>query len=279
MITTITTFIDNVAGVPGSVGEHGFAAWITRGDTQILFDTGAGMALPINIEALKKNAQALRLIVLSHGHWDHTGGIKRVLELRDSTDILAHPEVFRERFSSRNKGDSGTYRRVGIPFSREELEAAGASFLLRRDYHEFADGMFFSGEIPRPQGWKTSDVNLLIQENGRYQPDTIPDDASLLIETDSGPVILLGCAHSGLDTILDYFAEKSGHTAFHAVIGGTHLIMADDQRIQAIIRVLEHYRVKLIATTHCTGFPAASALYRHFHDQFRYGHVGIEYHF
>ena len=261
------------------MGEHGFAVWITRGDTQILFDTGAGNALPINLEALKKNARALRLLVLSHGHYDHTGGIKRVLECRDSTDILAHPEVFRERFSSRNTGDSGTYRRVGIPFSREELEAEGARFLLHRDYHEFADGMFFSGEIPRPRDWKTSDENLLIQENGRYQPDTIPDDASLLIETDSGPVVVLGCAHSGLDTILDHLAEQSGHTAFHAVIGGTHLVMADDQRIQTIIRALEKYRVKFIATTHCTGFPAASAFYRHFKDRFRFGQVGAEYHF
>ena len=279
MKTTITILIDNTAGGAGTVGEHGFSVWISRHDTQVLFDTGAGQALDINLKALKKDIQDPDLVVLSHGHYDHTGGLKRVVEPRNQTDILAHPDVFQERFSARNAAGPESYRQAGMPFSRKELEADGARFTLTREYHEFAPGMFFSGEVPRPRGREVSDNNLLVRNSGGFRPDALPDDASLLIETDSGPVVLFGCAHAGPDVILDHLSEKSGHGSFHAVIGGTHLMRAKEHRIRSVIRCLEKYRVQTITPTHCTGFPAAAAFYQHFREGFRFGQVGLEFEF
>jgi 7,8-dihydropterin-6-yl-methyl-4-(beta-D-ribofuranosyl)aminobenzene 5'-phosphate synthase len=159
------------------------------------------------------------------------------------------------------------------------MEQAGARFLLKRKYHEVAPGLWFSGEIPRPPGWQSSDHRLVIKRNEEDIPDPIVDDISLLLETDSGPVVLLGCAHAGTDTILDYLSEKSGYTSFHAVIGGTHLIRSNDQQIDKIITILEKYQVQKIVATHCTGFPAMAKMYYHFGDRFEVAQVGSVFRF
>jgi 7,8-dihydropterin-6-yl-methyl-4-(beta-D-ribofuranosyl)aminobenzene 5'-phosphate synthase len=279
MQATITILVDNTAGGRGTVAEHGFAAWISREEDQTLFDTGAGKALSINAKNMQKDFRALHRLILSHGHWDHTGGLKDVLNVRDTTDIIAHPGIFEERFAVTKHNGKTEYRSVGIPFSREELEQVGASFLLRREYHEVSPGIWFSGEIPRSQGWQSSDRKLVIKRDEKYVLDPFVDDISLLIETDIGPVVLLGCAHAGTETILNYLSEKSGYTSFYAVIGGTHLMRSNDQHIDRIIEIFEKYQVQKIVTTHCTGFPAMAKMYSHFKDRFEVAHVGSVFRF
>lgn len=274
MKTTITILVDNIAGTRGTIGEHGFSAWIARGEHQVLFDTGAGNALQMNARCLKKSLDEFQLLLLSHGHWDHTGGLKQVAELRETTEIIAHPRIFDERFSARKRGEELVYHDVGIPFSQEELERQGAHFSLTRKFHEFLPGMYFSGEIPRPPGWQSSDETLCIRRHDQYLPDPILDDASLLLETDSGPVVLLGCAHAGTEIILEYLSAQSGHTSFHAVIGGMHLLHADEERIQTVLDTFEKYQIRKIAATHCTGFPASVKFYQHVQDRFQITQVG-----
>ncbi len=277
METTITILVDNTAGGRGTVAEHGFAVWISRGDEQTLFDTGAGKALSINAKSMEKDFRDIRRVILSHGHWDHTGGLKDVLDIRGTTEIIAHPGIFEERFVARTRNGKTEYRAVGIPFSREELEQAGARFLLTREYHEFSPGMWFSGEIPRPQGWQSSDPRLVIKHDEEYILDPFVDDVSLLLETESGSVVILGCAHAGTDTILEYLSNKSGYTSFYAVIGGTHLMRSNEQQVNRIIGIFEKYQVQKVVTTHCTGFSAMARMYYHFGDRFKVAHVGAKF--
>jgi 7,8-dihydropterin-6-yl-methyl-4-(beta-D-ribofuranosyl)aminobenzene 5'-phosphate synthase len=280
METTITILVDNTAGGRrGTIAEHGLSVWISQGEEHTLFDTGAGKALPINIECMKKNLQNIHRVILSHGHWDHTGGLKEVLGTRDTIDVLAHPGIFEERFAVRKQNGKTKYYPASIPFSQKELEQAGAHFLLKREYHEVSPGLWFSGEIPRPQGWQSSDHRLVIKRNKEDIPDPLVDDISLLLETDSGPVVLLGCAHAGTDIILDYLSDKSGYSSFYAVIGGTHLMRSNDQQIDTIITILEKYQVQKIVATHCTGFPAMAKMYYHFGDRFEVAHVGSVFRF
>lgn len=279
MKTKITIMVDNTAGGRGTVGEHGFSAWIERGNEQILFDTGAGNALLTNTKSLKKSLPDIRFLVLSHGHWDHTGGLYQVLAEREQTKIIAHPRIFDERFSYRPQENDPTYRPAGIPFIQEELEQAGAHFHLTTEFYEFLNGLYFSGEIVRPEGWQSADSSLFIKPENNYVLDSVQDDISLLIETDSGPVIVFGCAHAGADTILDHFSTKSGYTSFYAVIGGTHLMRANESRIQAVLETFEKYHVQKIVTTHCTGFPAMAAFYQHFQERFYVSQVGRVFEF
>lgn len=278
METHITILVDNTAGgLRGTVAEHGFAAWISQNGGQTLFDTGAGQALPLNARCLNKDFQQLERVILSHGHWDHTGGLPTVLAARETTEIIAHPGIFLERFSKRSRSAASPYREVGIPFTRTELEQAGAQFILHTAFTKVAPGLWFSGEIPRPTGWQTSDPGLVLKQEGAEVTDPMADDASLLFETLSGPVVLLGCAHAGVETILPYLAKQSGHSAFHAVIGGTHLMHADAARIDTVIAVFERYQVQQIVATHCTGFPTMARFYQHFGRRFQLSRVGMEF--
>ncbi|MBD3307542.1 MBL fold metallo-hydrolase [candidate division KSB3 bacterium] len=279
MKTTLTIMVENTAGKRGTVGEHGFAAWIERGTDQTLFDTGAGNALLINTTSLQKDLRALNRVVLSHGHWDHTGGLVQLLEHRPQIEIIAHPGIFDERFSARQQGSQTRYHDASIPFTRETLEQAGARFHLTREYQAIAPGMYFSGEISRGPAWQPSDTGLVFKQDDADVLDPIMDDASLLLETDSGPVVVFGCAHAGADTILAHLAQKSGYQSFYAVIGGTHLMRATPARIDAVIDAFEHYQVQRVFTTHCTGFPAMARFAQHFQQRFVPAKVGDVFEF
>ena len=279
MKTTLIVLVDNCARQRGTAAEHGFAVWITHGDEHILFDTGGGMTLATNLQVLKKDVRDLRQVILSHGHWDHTGGLKTILNDRESTEILAHPGIFAERYSIKKRETTPHYAAASIPFSRQELEQAGSRFHLTRDFTEVGSGIWFSGEIPRPQGWITSDPGLVLRWDNRYIPDHILDDVSLVLDTDKGPVVLFGCAHAGADTILEYLAARTGYNAFHAVIGGMHLSKADEQRIDQIIACLEKFQVQQVVATHCTGFQAMARFYHHFGERFVFSTVGSIFRF
>lgn len=274
MKTMLTIVVDNCAQQRGTMAEHGFAVWITRGEEHTLFDTGGGMTLATNLRALNKDVRDLRRVILSHGHWDHTGGLKVVLNDRGSTDILAHPGIFTERYSIKKREATPQYVDASLPFSRQELEQAGACFQLSREFTEINPGLWFSGEIPRHQGWTTSDPSLVLSQDDRYIPDHILDDVSLVLDTEKGTVALFGCAHAGADTILDCLADRTGHNTFYAVIGGMHLSKADEQRVDQIIACLEKYQVQQVVATHCTGFQAMAALYQHFRERFVFSSVG-----
>ena len=279
MKTTLTVLVDNCAGQRGTIAEPGFAVWITRGDEHTLFDTGGGLTLANNLKVLKKDVRDLQRVILSHGHWDHSGGLKIVLNERESTDILAHPGIFDERFSIKKREATTHYAAASIPFSRQELEQAGARFHLTDEFTEISTGIWFSGEIPRPQGWKTSDPGLVFRQDDHDLPDHILDDVSLVFDTDKGPVALFGCAHAGADTILEYLADKTGYKAFYAVIGGMHLSKADEQRVDQIIACLEKFQVQQVAATHCTGFQAMARISQHFREHFVFSTVGTVFRF
>ncbi len=134
---------------------------------------------------------------MSHGHYDHTGGLMQVLKLTGPVNVHAHPAIFTERFAAIKKGDEKTYRSAGIPVKQAGLEALGARFVFNTAFTEIETGIYLTGEVPRITVFEKNDRRLVIQKDGRYVQDTIPDDQSLVIESGRGLAVILGCAHSG----------------------------------------------------------------------------------
>jgi 7,8-dihydropterin-6-yl-methyl-4-(beta-D-ribofuranosyl)aminobenzene 5'-phosphate synthase len=259
--TTVTVLCENTAGVPVKIiGEHGLSILIERGEDRLLFDTGQGMSLLPNASRLGKELSGVNHVALSHGHFDHTGGLADFLDATPHATVFAHPDVFIERFAQFESPAGKQTLSVGIPFSREDLERKGAQFDLSPALREIAPGITFTGEIPRPEGWKTWDDRLVIRAGDDYVSDPFLDDASLVLETDKGPVLVLGCAHAGLHPIVEHIREKTGIDRFHAVLGGTHLGAGKREDWEQALELLEECGVEKIATSHCTGFHAASFL-------------------
>ncbi|MBI9090228.1 MAG: MBL fold metallo-hydrolase [Desulfobacterium sp.] len=274
--TRITILCENTAGgVRGITGEHGFAALIEKGDTKILLDTGQGMTLKPNADALGIDLESIDTIVLSHGHFDHTGGLPDVLYPPRGVKIIAHPRVFDEKYAEIDTPRGKHQFFIGIKHRQAFLEAGlGARFIFETEYKEIAPGIFFSGQVPRTTDFEHPATDLLVKEGDEFKTDPLLDDASLLIETAKGPVILTGCAHTGIVNVMNHFQKQSGHDAFHAVIGGTHLgFMEVGEQLDRSMDAFDQFKVDLIAVSHCTGNEAAAICYNRFKERFAFANA------
>ena len=276
--TKITVLCENTAGVPGGItGEHGFSAVIEQEDRKILFDTGQGMSLARNARCLGVDLKGVRTVVLSHGHFDHTTGLPSVLTPPRGVEIVAHPDIFTKKFGPTKTPEGEKTAYIGLRYTRAYLEDnLEGRFHLAPEFEEILPGIFFSGEVPRKTPFEKPDPRLKVERDGRLVADPLLDDASLLIETDSGPVILLGCAHAGLVNVMNHFAAKTGHSQFHALIGGTHLGFMGPPvpQIQESMDAFDQYGLNLIAPSHCTGQEAAAIIYNRFKKRFAFASAG-----
>lgn len=268
----ITILCDNSVGpLSGTLGEHGFSALIEpSGGAPLLFDTGQGMTLLHNARRMNKDLSLVKKVVISHGHYDHVGGLKPLLEDCGAKQVFGHPAIFRPRYRVK---DTGECYPIGIPAGREELEAAGASFDFSKEYRAIAPGAFMTGEVPRVTDFETGDQGLYCDCAGQ-EPDATPDDQSLVLESEKGLVLLLGCCHAGLVNTLEHVANMTGRRDIYAVIGGTHLGFCSQEQIGATVNALRALGIKKLAASHCTGFTAAARLSRELPAEFQNAMVG-----
>ncbi|RLB77823.1 MAG: MBL fold metallo-hydrolase, partial [Deltaproteobacteria bacterium] len=200
----------------GLLGEHGFSCHLQTPAGNFLFDTGGGMTIMNNAELLGIDFTRLQGIMFSHGHFDHTGGLRQVLEKTGKIPIYAHPDLFSKHFSK----NSGKMHNIGIPWPQVELEKLGADFKFSTTPQKVTPDLLLSGEVPRISKVETGDPNLLsLAEDGTQVTDPLHDDLSLFIHTDKGLVILLGCAHAGLLNIIDHAIKLTGERKIHMVLG------------------------------------------------------------
>jgi 7,8-dihydropterin-6-yl-methyl-4-(beta-D-ribofuranosyl)aminobenzene 5'-phosphate synthase len=268
----ITILCENSVGpISGTLGEHGFAALIEPSDgPPVLFDTGQGLTLLHNAGRMNKDLARVEKVVISHGHYDHAGGLLPLLNSVGPRPVFAHPGIFMPR--NRVK-DTGECIPIGIPQSRTALEAAGACFELSTEYREVSPGTFLTGEVPRVTTFETGDQGLYCDCTGQ-DLDSTPDDQSLILETELGLVALLGCCHAGLVNTLEHVAHVTGRRDVYAVIGGTHLGFCSQEQLNQSIAALKHYGISRLAASHCTGFAAAARLLREFPRQYQTAMVG-----
>ena len=263
METFVSVVCDNTVGRSDFLGEHGWSCLIERGSERYLFDTGQGLTISHNLKSLEKSLDGLSLILISHGHYDHTGGLKWVLTEAKGAQIVAHPGIF-ERHSVKDVHGSGKIRYIGCPFTRQELEDLGADFRFFHKTVEVCPGMWFITGIERNPKKVPHDPRLVIQSGDEIAPDPVADDSSLLIDTDQGLVLIMGCAHSGILNLMDYVQDAMGINTLFGVMGGTHLAFSDSHILSQMIEKLEALSVQLIGVSHCTGFEAAAAIYNYF---------------
>ena len=252
----VTVVVDNQAG-DGLTAEHGFSCWIESADLRVVFDTGQGPAFATNAARLGVALEQANAIVLSHGHYDHTGGVSAALRKANRARVYIHPLGFEAKYW---RTDGGAPRVISMP-------EGVASDLLERNYElscgtgsrTIGAGAHLTGEIPRRTAFEDPGREFFLDAAGA-EPDGLKDDQALYLDTPRGTVVVLGCAHSGAVNTLEYVSELTGGRQIHAVVGGMHLLQASAERVDRTAEALIRLGVGVVAPCHCTGARAASLL-------------------
>ncbi len=272
MTVKITTLSENTAAFAGLLAEHGLSVLIETEEANVLLDTGLSISVPHNVEALGVDLKTVDKIVISHGHHDHTGGLRDVLrKMRKKVDIIGHPDIMASKYAKREGHPAGY---IGIPFDLRELENLGADFVLTPEPVQISENITTSGEIPMKTDYEDIDPFLKEMKGTELVPDKLLDDRALFIRTDKGLVVILGCAHRGIINTLYHAQELTGEQRIEMVIGGCHLMNSEEERVWRTIAALKELEVKKIGVSHCTSLPAAAMMAHEFGEDFFFNNTG-----
>ncbi len=262
----VTILVENRSERADLGAEHGFAALVESPDGAVLFDTGASDLVVRNARALRADLRGVNAVALSHGHYDHCGGLSAVLEELDpEVKVFAHPAALERKYAVRPGKPT---RSIGMP-----QIPGGSRLSLSAGTQEVLPGMVLLGQIPRSTAYEDTGGPFFLDPDGA-NPDFLPDDTSLLVATPSGPVLITGCAHSGIVNTVHSAAALLGEKRFAAILGGMHLTDASARRIDRTISDLSEFEVGLIFPAHCTGNAAREAFRDAYGERYRECPVG-----
>ena len=260
---TITCVVDNAVQRSSPLwGEHGLAFRIKTDQGCFLFDTGRSESvLWHNLGFLGGCPRDASALVLSHAHTDHTGALLAVLSQKPGLPLYGSPDLFRPRFTLQED----KHKPIGLPLTQEELGQL-AELRLSHAPAEVLPGVWTSGEIterPEPEGRSAHHVvpaDESMRPGHGWQPDPYRDDMSLVVETKEGLVVICGCCHAGLLNTLAH-VRRTFQRPIITVLGGTHLVDADEAYLQHVTDVLRNiYGSLRLYLNHCTGERAYVAL-------------------
>lgn len=267
----LVVMVENTAAGRGVLGEHGLSFLLEIGQQRLLVDTGQGMALCHNALKLDVNLAQIDTLVLSHGHYDHSGGVAVLPRRTVPLPVFVHPAAFESKFSQHA---DGSVHEVGLPTAAQTALESG-DFQLRRirELTEILTDVFVTGEIPRRTTYEDVGGAFFLNESCT-EADPLRDDQAVAVRTAAGVVLLLGCAHAGTVNTMNHVADFLDITRFHAVIGGMHLQNASQERLEATLQALDRYDVQLICPCHCSGLQTSLRVWQRFPDRFRHISAG-----
>lgn len=248
----INTLIENSCGEHLKlICEHGLSFFIQAGDTTLLFDTGASSEFIKNAELMSLDLTKINKVVISHGHYDHSGGYPALLDKIKTSNpsLVVKPGFFDKKYGANLL--SSEY--LGNGFTKKDITDKGIDIeTINEDIKEIAPNVFSVSGFVRNCPLEKNDPRFRVVRNGKEVIDDFRDEHSLVIKSDKGLVVILGCSHPGLinmlSTIKTHFKEK-----IYSIIGGTHLVAADQERLEKTMDYILDIDVPVVGISHCSG--------------------------
>jgi 7,8-dihydropterin-6-yl-methyl-4-(beta-D-ribofuranosyl)aminobenzene 5'-phosphate synthase len=252
----ITILKDNSSARADLYPGHGLAMLVEHGSSRVLLDAGPDDTTVANARTMGLDLRPLDAIVLSHGHYDHTGGLAAVLAEVGPVRVIAHPSVFEATYAR----DDGNLRYIGAPLSQGEYEALGARFEFAAEAVTVCAGLTTTGQVASAPTAEGPQTRLVRSGDAGLSADDFRDDLSLVAQLTGCSVLLTGCAHAGLSNILRHVTAKASGHPVRVVTGGLHLAAADDSVVAQVADEARAMGVETLAPCHCTGGAAVEVL-------------------
>lgn len=273
MSLKITTLIENNSDENNILlSEHGLSLYIEIDEIKILFDTGQSGDFIKNAEKLKIDLNNLDYVILSHGHYDHSGGFRKLVEnTKNSFKLIVGNGFFNEKYKllGRNK-----YKFNGNSFDEEFINENNISTkYINKDSFEITEDVILFSNFERNNEFEILNKKFYIKQNDKYMIDDFCDEIALAIKTEKGLVVILGCSHVGVVNILKTIIKRTG-MIIYGIVGGSHLIEADELRLNNTINFLKEKDIQVLRLSHCTGENAIRELKYEFGNKFVYNNTG-----
>lgn len=253
----ITTLIENTAGEHhGLKNEHGISFYIEKDGRKILFDTGQSDGFLYNAARLNIDLSSLDFVVLSHGHYDHSGGFRTLCGKSRKFSLRMGEGFFVPKYAFRN----GAYDFLGNDFNESYLVERGVEYsTVFREVEEIFPGAFLLTRFPRIHPEEKINPRFFLMKDGCFEQDLFNDEILLAIETGEGLAVLLGCSHPGMMNMLDAVKQRLGRS-LRVVLGGSHLVEARGGGLEKSLRYLRSSEITSVGVSHCTGIDVVNRL-------------------
>ncbi|HZJ78516.1 MAG TPA: MBL fold metallo-hydrolase [Clostridia bacterium] len=241
----------------GFLAEHGLSIFIEHENGNILFDTGQTDVFLHNAKALGVELNSVDSIVLSHGHYDHCGGLTYLPPLKKNTKVYVQESAFDQKLA---QNTDGSFRDIGIQWSENERNNIKKNIVYQNGSVKLNDTFSLHGQIPTARNQNEVSKGLFVVKNGETIHDLMTDEQALVFKTEKGLVVFLGCSHPGVTNILDFILKKYPNNKIDTLVAGMHLNNVEDDRLQSTMHYIEDLGVRKIYPLHCTGIVSISKM-------------------
>ena len=272
MSLKMITLIENMPDDENKLAfEHGFSVFLEVNGKQILFDTGQSGAFVKNADALGVKLSEVDAVILSHGHYDHTGGVPALLPLlKQETPIYVGKEFF---FPKYKRLEDDVWKYNGNPFAPELLSDSVQLYYVEDDVSQLYESVFLFKNFIRKTAYEEVNSKFFIKTEKGYEPDLFADEIALGIVTPKGLVLVAGCSHVGIVNMLEHVKKHTG-LPVTAVLGGTHLVEAREERLAKTVEAMKAHGIETVAVSHCTGEMGMEILKKEFGEGFVRNNTG-----
>jgi len=271
LVKVVNLYNDRVEAGSKFQKDHGQSFLISTKDQKILFDTGAtGKYLLGNMKKLGIDPNEIDIIILSHGHFDHTGGIPALAKARTRTKpltIIAHPLAMSPKGGIKKVGGKEQIVDFGFPKLSDKIRKK-LSYVLVTEPYKVTPFLYTLGEITERPHKDGISKHHVYECNGTWQPEKMLDDLSIVLKTQQGQVLICGCCHAGLLNTLLRVSTLYPNEKIHSILGGTHMFEFTGDEVDFVAKGLkEQYNTPLLYLNHCTGVNTIDQLTSIFGDQ------------
>ncbi|HKK94914.1 MAG TPA: MBL fold metallo-hydrolase [Anaerovoracaceae bacterium] len=274
----LTVLLDNKTEVPDVNAEWGLSVLIEHHGMKVIYDLGASDMVVDNAAVMGIDLEEIDAVAISHGHYDHTGGIPAFCQVNDKAKIYIHKNAF-SVFHGMENGEIDDYN-CGVLLPKYEIERLSDRFAITDGAVKLSEDIIISGTIPDVEGISPTEPFYIEKEDGEMVLDDLSHEQFLVVRNgDKGLFIFDGCSHKGILPAIKYAQELFPGEKIQGIFAGLHMYPASDDEITGSIKHIDSYEPEVVMPVHCTGIKAILMFKEYFKDKCIIASAGEVYEF